>query len=473
VSLNWVEIDEVLRELALEGAFLQNVRQSDYHHFWFEFYSPGRPRQVLVCLAPQKTRLHEVTRRPPTLARAPRFVEFLRARFVGARVTQARQLGRERVILLQLAVEGVESHLWIRLWGGAANIVVTDAAHVVLEAAFRRPKSGEVSGQRFNPEEGLSADAPAKTYALRDLLAPEDEPGASYSRRLELFYAAVPEDVEKLRDQALRLVDRRLTALEQTKQKLAAQRAESERRDDWKTYADVLTGDAWKIVPGQAVFEGTDWRDGSAFRLDLDPKLSAHENAQRLYKRYQKARDAAETVERELAALADEEDRWHHHAERLAEAEADALREFLAKHRVVRSAPAKDKQERPGLEFVSGPFTLWVGRNARENDELLRRYVRGNDLWLHTRDVPGGYVFVRAVKGKTVPLETLLDAGTLAVLYSKARDGRADLYYTSVKYLRRAKNGPLGTVLPTHEKNLTVAVDRVRVDRLFREKEPT
>ena len=84
MSLNWVEIDEVLGELSLEGSFLQNVRQADYHHFYFEFYSPGRPRQVLVSLAPQRTRLHEVAKKPPTLVRAPRFVEFLRARLAGA-----------------------------------------------------------------------------------------------------------------------------------------------------------------------------------------------------------------------------------------------------------------------------------------------------------------------------------------------------------------------------------------------------
>ena len=470
VSLNWVEIDEVLRELALEGSFLQNVRQSDYHHFWFEFYSPGRPRQVLVCLAPQKTRLHEVVKRPPTLARAPRFVEFLRARLTGARVEEARQLGGERVVLLRLRTDGAVFDLWIRLWGGAANILVTGAGHQVLDAAFRRPKSGEVSGAVFDPEAALTGASP-KPYALRDLPFPETEPGASYSRRLELLYSAPVEDVEKLRDQALRLVDRRLTAMGQTREKLAAQQTESARRDDWKTYADVLTGDAWKIVPGQTAFEGVDWRDGSTFRLELDPRLSAHENAQRLYKRYQKARDAAEAVERELFDLAAEEERWHRHAERLAEADAAELQAFLDKHRVVRAGAAKSKELRPGLEFASGAFTLWVGRNARENDELLRRYVRGSDLWLHTRDVPGGYVFVRAVKGKTIPLETLLDAGTLAVVYSKARDGRADLYYTPVKYLRRAKNGPLGTVLPTHERNLTVTVDRRRVDRLFQGRE--
>ena len=55
---------------------------------------------------------------------------------------------------------------------------------------------------------------------------------------------------------------------------------------------------------------------------------------------------------------------------------------------------------------------------------------------MHTRDYPGGHVFIRPPKGKSPPLEILLDAGNLALSYSKA-PGTADMYYTQVKYLRR------------------------------------
>jgi predicted ribosome quality control (RQC) complex YloA/Tae2 family protein len=66
----------------------------------------------------------------------------------------------------------------------------------------------------------------------------------------------------------------------------------------------------------------------------------------------------------------------------------------------------------------------------------------------------------------------MLDAGNLALFYSKARSGgQADLYYTHVKYLRRPKEGKKGLVLPTHEKNLLVRHDQRRLDRLFRQKE--
>ncbi|MBQ9539500.1 MAG: DUF814 domain-containing protein, partial [Treponema sp.] len=132
------------------------------------------------------------------------------------------------------------------------------------------------------------------------------------------------------------------------------------------------------------------------------------------------------------------------------------------------SAPRqKTEKPHPGLHYEINGWTLMVGRTAAENDELLRHYVRGSDLWLHTRDYAGGYVFVKARKGKTVPLDILLYAGNLAVYHSKARqNAQADLYYTEVKYLRRAKDGPKGLVIPTQEKNLFIKLDEGKLREL-------
>ena len=85
-------------------------------------------------------------------------------------------------------------------------------------------------------------------------------------------------------------------------------------------------------------------------------------------------------------------------------------------------------------------------------------------MWMHTRDYSGGYVFIKNRNGKTIPLDILLNAGNLAVYHSKARkNGSADLYYTQVKHLRRAKNAPKGTVLPTNEKNLSIKLENSRL----------
>ena len=127
----------------------------------------------------------------------------------------------------------------------------------------------------------------------------------------------------------------------------------------------------------------------------------------------------------------------------------------------------QEKKVHPGIDYTIDGWYILVGRDANENDDLLRHYVKGPDLWMHTRDFPGGFVFIKNRPGKTVPLDILLYAGNLAVYYSKARkSGKADLYYTHVKWLRRAKDAPKGLVLPTHEKNLTIQLDESLLKKL-------
>ena len=137
------------------------------------------------------------------------------------------------------------------------------------------------------------------------------------------------------------------------------------------------------------------------------------------------------------------------------------------KRRDKESKKSGNEKPHPGLHYEVDGWTIMVGRTASENDELLRHYVKSLDMWLHTRDFAGGYVFIKARKDKSVPLEILLYAGNLAVYHSKARkNGQADLYYTQVKHLRRAKNGPKGLVLPTQEKNIFIKLDEEKLRRL-------
>ena len=69
--------------------------------------------------------------------------------------------------------------------------------------------------------------------------------------------------------------------------------------------------------------------------------------------------------------------------------------------------------------------------------------------------------------GKSLPLQVMLDAASLAILYSKGKQaGRGDVYYTQVKNLKRIKGEKLGMVIPMQEKNIHVKLDRSRIENL-------
>jgi predicted ribosome quality control (RQC) complex YloA/Tae2 family protein len=375
---------------------------------------------------------------------------------------------------VKLAVRrGEESTiLWLRLWGAASNIIAAEEDGTVLDAFFRRPKKGEVTGGFYKPE-SPRPDTPAagggpgipRTFEVR----PRPE-GTSFNAFIEEEYGRKEE--EGLRKRLLdQLESRRRTReakLHSVLGDLRKRREEYRNLELFRKYGDLVMANLHTLKKGDGWLTASDYEEkGREINIEIDSKLSPHENAEIFYRKYKKAKSGLDILEEEIRNLEGALRQMESRREKLAEeSDIGVLEEELRRDKPVK-IKEKEKTAPPGLQFFSGGFTILVGRTAAENDELLRRHVRGNDVWLHTRDCPGGYIFIKTRPGKSVPLETLLDAGNLAVFYSKARSaGSAELYYTQVKHLRRAKGGKLGTVLPTHEKNLSVKVDPARLERL-------
>lgn len=472
MSLNCAEIDLVLGELELSGSFIQNIIQPSFDTIALYTYRgggegrEGASRVVLVCLAPGACRLHETRRKVPRSEKPLRFMEFLRSRVKGARIVEAVQCGSDRIVKLSLERAEDRLFMYIRLWSGAANIVVTDADGVIQDVFYRRPKRNEITGEHWElpeprrPEVGRPEVRPAKTFVPREF------PGeGSYNEKLDRWYAEHAQTLsrEALIEEARRRADTRRVKLEHALAKLEKKRAEFLEADLWRLQGDLLTANLWAIKPGMNAVELEDYENGNRIiRIPLDPRLKPAENAALWYEKYRKAvsgladlEDDIASTRRTLETLAAELD--------AVEAEKNPLviQQMLRKQ----NRPKQQiKKKYPGLTFRKDGWIMLVGRTAAENDEILRHHVRGSDLWLHTRDWPGGYVFVKYRSGKSVPLDILLDAGNLAVFYSKGRKAvTADLYYTQVKHLRRAKNAPKGTVLPTNERNLSITLDESRL----------
>jgi predicted ribosome quality control (RQC) complex YloA/Tae2 family protein len=466
MSLNWREIDLVLSELDCVGSHIQQIIQPDYRNLYLYLFSPERREVMRICLATGATRIHATSVRPKKPHTRQRFEQFLTSRLKGGRITEARQVNRDRIVRLQVSRAGEITDLWIRLWGGAANIIATEPDGRVLDAFFRRPRRGESSGGQYLVEEDTDL-SPEHEEKLSSFVNRFD-PARSVSQQIDEHYRLIEEETERaaLVEKTQRRVAQQRNAvaarLEKARNRLEATSAAEEHRH----FGDLIIANLHRIAPGDKWLEAEDYAtDNSIVSIELDPESSPQANAEKYYQKAKRAKKRVEGLSQEIANL----------ERRLKELDArlDQVSEWSLEQLRSETLPSAKPQKRdettpPGLEFTSYGYQILVGRTAAENDQLLRRHVRGNDLWLHTRDYPGGYVFVRSRRGKSVPLEVLLDAGNLAVHFSKARsNGGAELYYTPVKYLRRARSGPAGLVLPTQEKNLTIRVEPERIARLL------
>mgnify|MGYP006281855819 CR=1 FL=1 len=462
MSLNWKEIDLVLSEINLEGSHLQEIRQPDYRNLYLFMYRPGGGFWLRICLDNRAVRLHRTAYPPKKPKKPQRFAEFLKKRLSGGRVTTVEHLNHDRVIRLSVDRAGERTELFLRLWGGSANIVATDGELSILDAFYRKPKRGIASGLPYElPPVGNPPPREVREWTG----------DGSYNDYLDTLYRSEErsEEIEELLRRLDKWWDRERNSFHRREEALESELRAYRRELSYGRYGDLIMGNLHRLSGGEEWLEAEDFtQENEPISIRLDPGKSPQENAEHYYERAKKAKRA-------VAALEDEAERVRRERAE-AEEEYEALRENPDRAGVrdltssTRGSDASKKEGRPGLMSESRGFTILIGRNARENDELLRRHVRGNDWWLHARDFPGGYVFVKAQPGKSVPLETLLDAGNLALFYSKGRDnGQGELYYTQVKHLRGAKGGKRGLVLPTQEKNLHIDLEEGRVRRLLGE----
>ena len=538
MSLNCNEINLILSELDLEGAFIQEIIQPGFDTLALYTYKSGadetvtsgatgtnRSKTVLICTAQNSIRMNETRRKITKNEKPLRFMEFLRAHIKGARINSCEQIGLERIVKLELtrnvapeapkknaavnsivlpgmaqafgktgalpqavsakqkqedeAEEISENYLlYIKLWNNAANVILCDENNVILEPMFRRPERKELKGEVYMPpvpDEEKRQEAEIKfpvrewqgdaaTSSSTSTSSPEF---STFNEYIDWWYSEHADNLsrEALLEKAEKWYNINRSKKQNALDNLLQKQESFKNANKLKHQGDLILSYGYLIDGTSSFLECEDYETGETVRLLIDPEKSAQENAAEYYKNYKKAVRGAEELTNDIEAARKNLEKLDAQYEQIKNEQNPIKIEQLLR----RDSTPKQQQKKahPGLDYLVNGWQIYVGRDANENEDLLRHYVRGDDLWLHTRDFPGGYVFVKARKGKTVPLEILLDAGNLAVYYSKARNNtKVDLYYTHVKYLRRAKNCPKGLVLPTQEKNLCITPDKARLNKL-------
>ena len=362
MSLNWLELNRVLDELPLEGSFMQNIRQVSFTKLIFEMHCPGRSFNILVCLDRTSLRLHEIQKKYPSLSRPPRFTAYMRSRIKGARVVHAAQIGRDRIIRLDLRKGDRTDRLYIRLWGGAANLILCDGEGKILDAFSRRPARKEIPGEVYDPQpEGAPL---RKEFSVREI----PEGYEDFSSFLEDFYDRIESDArisglkERIRKDLEYKENSLIVSLKNQEERLR----EYGREEQYREYADLLMAGLHLMKKGEDVFM-TD----EGVRIPLDPALSPVDNAQEYYKKAGKAARGRELRRQETENL---KNRLRKVVQDLEELED--IRDTARLESMIPDVKEQKKsvETTPGLTFTSGTFTILVGRSAKENEPLLSRH---------------------------------------------------------------------------------------------------
>lgn len=280
---------------------------------------------------------------------------------------------------------------------------------------------------------------------------------SSISQVLETYYAS-RNVITRIRQKSSDLRRIVSTSLERNYKKYdlqLKQLKDTEKKDKYKVYGELLNTYGYELAGGETEFSCVNYYTDETVKIPLDSQLSARENAQKFFDKYNKLKRTYEA----LSQLTLETKSEIEHLESISTSLDIALKEedlaqikeelteygFIKKH-----GPAGKKVKitsRPFHYLSSDGFHIYVGKNNYQNDELTFKLATGNDWWFHAKGIPGSHVIVKG-EGKELPDRTFEEAAGLAAYYSKGRGSeKVEIDYIQKKNIKKVAGAAPGFVI--------------------------
>jgi len=330
----------------------------------------------------------------------------------------------------------------------------------------------------YTPTEIIDPSSKPIDYSYMPMLHFEDSAETrAFSSFRELFdmYFAEKDRAERIHQRAFDLIRLISNAISRTERKLALQREallESERGEEYRRRGDLITANMYAIKRGMASFKAVDYYDESCpeVEIPLDVRLYPAQNAQKMYKLYNKSKNAKIALTEQIAKWEDELRYLESVSAFLDSAECEEdlieIREelYLSGYasRLSGYRPRKKQTARHERYKTSGGYTVLVGRNNTQNDRLTHKIAENWDIWFHVKDIPGSHVIL-VTEGEEPGERDYTEAAEIAAYFSKATGDLVAVDYTRVKNVKKPQGSKPGFV--TYKTNYTAFVKPKRPER--------
>lgn len=344
----------------------------------------------------------------------------------------------------------------------------------------------EVSIQEFNGNKKdyfISIDRD-KTNAL------------SINFSLDDFYYTkeITEQFKCYRDNVLKLVLNYVGKIKDRIHNIDTKLKECDKMDLYKLYGELITSNLYRIsdYPQTEITLENYYDDNKLISIPLDKTMSPSKNAKYFFKKYRKLQNTISIVlkQRELAeaeltyldsivyeiseakTVADIDNIYSEICDNLLyDKNANTVNNHV--YNIKESNKAKKTQSKenssiqPEKYLVDG-YTVFVGKNNKQNDYLTCKIAQNSDIWFHTKDIHGSHVVLKLdnepinsnkldISKTTVSNSILYKCASLAAYYSKARMSQnVPVDYTYIKYVKKPNGAKPGMVIYTNNKTLYV-----------------
>jgi len=298
------------------------------------------------------------------------------------------------------------------------------------------------------------------------------------SQLLDAYYQdkAERDRVQQQGGVLIRVVRNELKKNRNKLKKLQRTMKETENADEYRIKGEVLTTYLYQVKRGDTTVTLPNFYDNEQpLKIALSNQISPNQNAQKYFKRYQKAKNAVVYVTEQLKQT---QENVTYFENIMAQIELAAPKDlidiklelqqggYLRDHEHLKKAKKKRKQKisQPDQFTASDGTKISVGKNNLQNDKLSLHTAKRTDIWLHVKDIPGSHVIIHADDPSEA---TILEAANLAAYFSKARDSSTvPVNYVPVKRLHKPNGAKPGFVIFTGQKTVYVTPESSLVDQL-------
>lgn len=359
-----------------------------------------------------------------------------------------------------------------------ANTLVKGDQNIIWMSFYQMINN--IKAENFYPTIYEKDDKPEEFSAVK-LSTFSDCKAISYESISELLenYYAKKNQYTRMRQKSVDLRKIVSTILERDNKKYniqLKQLKDTEKKDKYKVYGELLTTYGYSIEPGTKSFETVDFYSGKPVTIPLDPTISPIDNAKKYFNKYTKLKrtyealidiiketknsiDYLETINVAIDIAGNEED---------LKAISNELAEtgYIKKRNLNKGKKVKDKSK--PLHFISSDgFDIFVGKNNIQNEELTFKVATGNDWWFHSKTFPGSHVIVKC-NNQELPDATFEEAAHLAAHYSKgSNQDKVEIDYIQKKHIKKVAGAMPGFVIYHTNYSMTVSPDISRIKEIL------
>lgn len=290
----------------------------------------------------------------------------------------------------------------------------------------------------------------------------------SISKILEDYYQTkdIKERIHQRSSDLRKSISIKLERLYNKLEKQNQELIDSENSEIFKIKGELLTSYIYMIEKGMESIEVSNFYDPEYKNIiiSLNKNITPSENAQRYFKKYNKMKTAKKEITHQISISLDEINYLENIM--LSIENCDNLLELLdIKEELIKEGflrgKIKNKKDsklttKPNEFISSDGFKILVGKNNKQNDHLTLKVADNNDIWLHTKNIPGSHVIIKT-DGRSVTDETIYEAAMLAAFFSKSKlSSQVPVDYTKKKNIKKPNGAKPGMVI--YETNSTIYV---------------